>query len=321
MGQNTSRLGLYLPGGGSTGLITPDEPADIDKINDNMTKLDADAGAYVCTSSTRPASPYNGKIIFETDTRKTLIYKSATTSWEPVDSQGKIVANAAARDALFASPVQGTKVFRTDTGATETYYAAWNASTNPGGRTPAGWYVAERSTGLVPIVPPTVAVSGGSATANSLGTVSFNAATSITLNGVFTSAYDNYLITISGKGSVADNLVLRLASGGTPDTVSSWAWGVIQMTTAALSFAGGGTSTSPVIGLTDTASGGFNANVQLYAPALVSTNKRILSIAGRTGYGYFCQGYTADTGSKDGVHIFPASGNITGKITIYGYNS
>lgn len=84
MGQTTSRLGLYLPGGGSTGLITPDEPADIDKINDNMSKIDAEAGVFLCTSSTRPSTPYNGKIIFETDTQETRIWSSSTSSWRIV---------------------------------------------------------------------------------------------------------------------------------------------------------------------------------------------------------------------------------------------
>ena len=35
----------------------------------------------VCTSSTRPASPYNGQTIFETDTNKTLVWNG--TAWYP----------------------------------------------------------------------------------------------------------------------------------------------------------------------------------------------------------------------------------------------
>lgn len=45
MGQFTPNLNLYKAGGGSTGLITPDEVADIDKaVNDNFDKLDTWAG-------------------------------------------------------------------------------------------------------------------------------------------------------------------------------------------------------------------------------------------------------------------------------------
>jgi hypothetical protein len=85
-----------------------------------------------------PASPtvnqsYNG-------------YVWSGTAWEAttpnaVSLTGQvIVADAAARDVLYPSPVQGNAVFRTDKGYEETYYAAYNASTNVGGATPAGWY-------------------------------------------------------------------------------------------------------------------------------------------------------------------------------------
>lgn len=49
-------------------------------------------------------------------------------------------ADAAARDAAIPTPSQGTTIFRNDLGYAETYYALYNVSTNPGGRTAAGWY-------------------------------------------------------------------------------------------------------------------------------------------------------------------------------------
>jgi hypothetical protein len=49
------------------------------------------------------------------------------------------VANVNDRDAKFPSPVQGTTVWRNDLGALQTYYGLYNVSTNPGGRTAAGW--------------------------------------------------------------------------------------------------------------------------------------------------------------------------------------
>lgn len=45
MADNTPNLNLYLPGGGSTGLITPDEVADIDRLNENFRLIDAFAGS------------------------------------------------------------------------------------------------------------------------------------------------------------------------------------------------------------------------------------------------------------------------------------
>lgn len=58
----------------------------------------------------------------------------------PMRTQPVSVANEAKRDAKFPTPVQGNQVWREDLGATETYYALYNVSTNPGGRSAAGWY-------------------------------------------------------------------------------------------------------------------------------------------------------------------------------------
>jgi hypothetical protein len=52
----------------------------------------------------------------------------------------RTVASAAARNALFPSPVQGNSVFRNDLGYIERYYGLYNISTNPGGLSVAGWY-------------------------------------------------------------------------------------------------------------------------------------------------------------------------------------
>ena len=43
MAATTPTLGLYKPGGGSSGLITPDETVDIDKLNANADLIDAEA--------------------------------------------------------------------------------------------------------------------------------------------------------------------------------------------------------------------------------------------------------------------------------------
>lgn len=80
MGDLTPRLDLYLPGGGSSGTIA-DEPADIDKLNDNFRRLDEVIGARTVTSTSRPPDPYDGQLIRETNTGDLLIYDGATTEW------------------------------------------------------------------------------------------------------------------------------------------------------------------------------------------------------------------------------------------------
>lgn len=73
MATNTTKLALSKPDG--TDLV------DVAVLNGNFDKIDAASGATICTSSTRPASPWNGQVIFETDTLNALVYRAATTSW------------------------------------------------------------------------------------------------------------------------------------------------------------------------------------------------------------------------------------------------
>jgi hypothetical protein len=50
MGQNTPYLNLYKPGGGSSGLNTPDEVMDVDRFNANSDLIDAFASSIDPTS-------------------------------------------------------------------------------------------------------------------------------------------------------------------------------------------------------------------------------------------------------------------------------
>lgn len=102
----TSRLNLYKPGGGSSGLILPDEVLDVDRLNNNFDAIDAAVGARVVTSGTRPASPYNGQAIYESDTGNIRVWNSGTSRWE-LPSPSVSVADFTALAAL------STAVFRT----------------------------------------------------------------------------------------------------------------------------------------------------------------------------------------------------------------
>lgn len=177
MATTTTKLALTKPDG--TDLV------DIAVLNANADKLDLSAGAFTCTSVTRPATPWNGQLIFETDTNNFYVYISSSAVWLSVggavisttkpttagkgnfwmdpdtmkvyiyytdanssqwvevgggSSEVPTTANATTRDAMYPTPQQGNKVFRNDLGFEETYYALYNVSTNPGGKTPAGWY-------------------------------------------------------------------------------------------------------------------------------------------------------------------------------------
>lgn len=82
MVQYTTKLNLYKPGGGALGTNTPDEVADIDKLNGNFDVLDAAFGLTICTSSTRPSSPYTGRTIYQTDDSQVFVWTGS--AWAAV---------------------------------------------------------------------------------------------------------------------------------------------------------------------------------------------------------------------------------------------
>lgn len=142
---------------------------------------------------------------------ETTLAAMATSIQTALTAQGKYfvssVGSVAARSAVFPSAVQGNRVYRSDLGYEETYFAAYNVSTNPGGATPAGWYptVGELAAGFrvstASIVLSTVyaPITGLLAVGNTNGTPVRLAATITTANG--TSGLDrqgDYLIKCDG---------------------------------------------------------------------------------------------------------------------------
>lgn len=65
-------------------------------------------GTIICTSSTRPASPFEGQTIYETDTKRS--WTRVGTQWIPDDM---VFTNEAARDAAITSPTEGMRAYLT----------------------------------------------------------------------------------------------------------------------------------------------------------------------------------------------------------------
>jgi len=84
----------------------------------------------VCTSSTRPASPYDGQVIYETDTDRTLVYNG--TGWVFLSTSR---ANAGGLDFISsttASAVSSISVNNCFTSAYENYFITFNKSASVG---------------------------------------------------------------------------------------------------------------------------------------------------------------------------------------------
>lgn len=79
MSTLTTRLGLYKPAASGSELVNV-----VTDLNNNLDSLDAKVGVFACTSGTRPASPYDGQMIRETDTGKVYIRNATTSTWQQV---------------------------------------------------------------------------------------------------------------------------------------------------------------------------------------------------------------------------------------------
>lgn len=233
------------------------------------------------------------------------------------------VANATVRDSLIPAPNQGDKVFRSDLGYEQTYYAAWGTA-NPGGRASAGWYDNQRNMGLVPIVPPTVNYSGGTATANTLGTVSFSAVTSISLNNVFSSTYKNYQIIIGDFTTSINSSAIRMrlrVSGSDNATGSYYQAGAASYSASPVAYLGSGATS---FGIGDSSTSKFySANILITNPFIASETSGSQIISGYSGAVAWVSTNLLHNGivSFDGLSIYPSSGTMTGSIQVFGYNS
>jgi hypothetical protein len=182
--------------------------------------------------------------------------------------------------------------------------------------------------GLVPIIPPTVTISGGSATANSLGVVSFTSATSVKLNNVFSADYLNYKMLIDiTTGPATDNINLNMRIDGAGAT-SYFYSGIRQYAGSTDAAASLGAATSLfLLGIAGRSGvAGASSDVTIMKPFATQNTKYNAHTGGNsTSAGeqqqHLMRGRLNDSTSYTGVEIFPGSSNISGTVQIFGYNS
>ena len=142
------------------------------------------------------------------------------------------------------------------------------------------------------------------------------------MSNCFSSTYDNYEVHTTYYGSATTNTSFQLMTGtNTKDATavydrSGWYW-----TSSFTNFNGtGGTSWFNANHGT-TAAQYSNSQMTIYRPNIsgVRTESRLNSYAGDSGLIVYASQLTTTTTAYTGLYLFPASGNITGTITIYGF--
>ena len=185
-------------------------------------------------------------------------------------------------------------------------------------------YQTKAATGLIKLIPTSVAVGSGSGTASASGTVTFTGASSVSLNDVFSATYNNYLIVIddlvkSTSGGAGD-IYLRLRVSGT-DSTTGYYWGQ-QYSLFASDTAGTGRLSN---GSYFSAVGSNSDTVKVYSqtwlqnPFLAKTTG-FQSIQSRHDAGAYAAGYNSATTSYTGFSLVAAANNMTGTVSTYGFN-
>lgn len=175
--------------------------------------------------------------------------------------------------------------------------------------------------GLDVMTPTSIAYSGTSASINTDKSVSFTAVTSLSLNGVFTSSYDNYMIVMRFTVSAIDQTMrYRLRASGTDNsTASSYVSQLLRADTTTVNGARATLNTGVLPEASNFARNGVN--IYVFGPKLTQyTSARAVDVGDKSDvYIYDVASTHNQATSYDGITIYPESNNMTGLLTVFGY--
>jgi len=179
---------------------------------------------------------------------------------------------------------------------------------------------ARKLSGLVPIIPTSVSINAGSSSFNSTtGEITFTGGSVLTANGVFTSAYKNYLVLyeVATTTAACDIFAQLKNSGGTQS--SGYTSYQIQAASGGVTGGLAVPTTAFTVGRSN-GTYGTSVSLNLYSPQM-SRYKKFDSMTGDAAVARFHAGLNGTTSVFTDLVIFPNGQNLTdGKCKIYGYN-
>jgi hypothetical protein len=165
------------------------------------------------------------------------------------------------------------------------------------------------------LITPTSVVGG---TFNG-GAISFSAATTLSINGCFTSSYANYRIMFDATlASGSTGLNMRMRSAGSDNSTSNYAHQYMDAGSTSVTGARATAQTSMAVGAATTGIG-WNA-MDLFSPNLAAPTLFLSYIANAVtspSLTLYAGGHNVSS-AFDGFSIIPPSSNITGTLRIYG---
>jgi hypothetical protein len=179
--------------------------------------------------------------------------------------------------------------------------------------------------GMKMVVPTSVTVGSGTGAVDTNGAVTFSGASSVSINGCFSSTYDNYKIIINNLSisTSSQNVLVRLRNAGTDLSTATYNFGGVGVTTTTTTVAAiSSNSAGDNEVFATTADTTIKSNLELETYYPYAAQPTSFYIRGtRNGFGDSISGYNTTASSYDSITIYPAANNITGTIRVYGYKN
>ena len=180
------------------------------------------------------------------------------------------------------------------------------------------------ASGMKLLTPTSIAVGSGSGSVNSTGTVTVSAASSVSLNGIFTTDYKRYRVIPKFTSSAGADIDLRLRASGTDNTASSYFWEFSQANGGTVGGQRSSANRWYIAGGYIGTTGETNSILEIANPAQSVITQGLAQTTtngeSTTGIQLFSLGYLHNVASAfDGFTFVPSSGTISGTVSVYGY--
>lgn len=178
--------------------------------------------------------------------------------------------------------------------------------------------------GLAQIRPSSVAVGSGSATVTDSGLITFTGVSSVSLNGVFNSTFENYRLIINITDTTADGDIWYKNRVSSTDASSSYYWGrfyIDSYSTGTYGIAANNNVSYIGLGRSSINSYKLGIDFVVYRPQ-IAAQKTITGLSevstGASSIASVIGGAHTTATAYDSCSIGVSSGTITGTVRIYG---
>lgn len=133
------------------------------------------------------------------------------------------------------------------------------------------------------LIVPSSVVAGGvgsSASISATGEITYTSCDTVSVNGCFTSTYDNYIIQVNGVGTGGMRGDIQMRASGTDDTSTNYTVQYYQASNTTINAGREGGTTNRYVGVIDQTNANYNSvNIMVFGPN-IAQNTVIRGIAG-----------------------------------------